>query len=121
MVLEELVAGDVSVRSRIAAGWRDLGPGDRGALARLADLAPDGGFTLERAMAALGCGERGAIRTVESLIGTGAVTSPAGEVTAHAALYEVPRLLCLYARERSGGGAGGPGGVPEPPLPFSRG
>ncbi|MER7312945.1 MULTISPECIES: AfsR/SARP family transcriptional regulator [Streptomyces] len=120
--LDELVAGDVSVRSRIAAGWRDLGPGDRGALARLADLAPDGGFTLERAMEALGCGERGAIRTVESLIGTGAVTSPAGEVTAHAALYEVPRLFCLYARERSGGGAGGPGaGVPEPALPFSRG
>ncbi|MGW1437333.1 BTAD domain-containing putative transcriptional regulator [Streptomyces griseus] len=98
--LDELVAGDVSVRDRIASGWRDLGDGDRWALGRLAELAEDGGFALDRATAALGRGERAAIRAVESLIGAGAVTSPAGEVTAHAALYEVPRLLALYARER---------------------
>ncbi|MFJ4961299.1 BTAD domain-containing putative transcriptional regulator [Streptomyces sp. NPDC088729] len=98
--LDELVAGDVSVRERIASGWRDLAAGDRWALARLAPLAQDGGFTLDRAAAALGCEERAAIRAVESLIDAGAVTSPAGEVTAHAALYEVPRLLCLYAGER---------------------
>ncbi|MGW4228036.1 BTAD domain-containing putative transcriptional regulator [Streptomyces sp. NPDC004980] len=108
--LDELVAGDVSVRSRIASGWEDLTEENRGALARLAGPAQDGGFTLDRAMDVLGCGERAAIRTVESLIGTGAVTSPAGEVTAHAALYEVPRLLCLYARERTG-----------PALPLVRG
>ncbi|MEU5287517.1 BTAD domain-containing putative transcriptional regulator [Streptomyces sp. NPDC020755] len=98
--LDELVAGDVSVRGRIASGWRDLADGDRWVLGRLAGLSEDGGFTLDRATAALGCGERAAIRAVESLIGAGAVTSPAGEVTAHAALYEVPRLLGLYARER---------------------
>lgn len=98
--LDELVAGDVSVRERIASGWRDLADGDRRVLGRLAGFAEDGGFTLDRATAALGCGERAAIRAVESLIGAGAVTSPAGEVTAHAALYEVPRLLGLYARER---------------------
>ncbi|MXG25785.1 AfsR/SARP family transcriptional regulator [Streptomyces sp. YIM 132580] len=100
--LDELVAGDVSVRLRMASGWEDLSPDGRRALGRLAGPAQEGGFTLHGAMEALGCGERAAIRTVESLIDAGAVTSPVGEVTAHAALYEVPRLLCLYAREREG-------------------
>lgn len=109
--LDELVAGDISVRHRIASGWRDLADGDRWVLGRLAGLAEDGGFTLDRATAALGCGERAAIRSVESLIDAGAVTSPAGEVTAHAALYEVPRLLGLYARERE---ALAPAGVLTP-------
>ncbi|GGY95870.1 BTAD domain-containing putative transcriptional regulator [Streptomyces nitrosporeus] len=105
VALDELVAGDVSVRSRIAAGWQDLGASHRRALARLAGAAwEEGGFTLDGAMAALGCDAREAIRAVEALIDTGAVTSPAGEVTAHAALYEVPRLLCLYARESAGRG-----------------
>ncbi|MFE9010677.1 BTAD domain-containing putative transcriptional regulator [Streptomyces cyaneofuscatus] len=101
--LDELVAGDISVRLHMASGWQDLSADDRRALGRLAGPAPEGGFTLDGAMEALGCGERAAIRTVESLIDAGAVTSPAGEVTAHAALYEVPRLLCLYAREREEG------------------
>ncbi|MFJ7330163.1 BTAD domain-containing putative transcriptional regulator [Streptomyces cyaneofuscatus] len=101
--LDELVAGDISVRLRMASGWQDLSADDRRALGRLAGPAQEGGFTLDGAMEALGCGERAAIRTVESLIDAGAVTSPAGEVTAHAALYEVPRLLCLYAREQEAG------------------
>ncbi|MFE9699563.1 BTAD domain-containing putative transcriptional regulator [Streptomyces sp. NPDC006270] len=105
--LDELVAGDVSVRRRIASGWRDLADADRWVLGRLAGPAEDGGLTLDRAAAALGCGERAAIRAVESLIDAGAVTSPAGEVTAHAALYEVPRLLGLYARERDASGHDG--------------
>ncbi|MFF5895864.1 BTAD domain-containing putative transcriptional regulator [Streptomyces argenteolus] len=112
--LDELVAGDVSVRARLAAGWRDLGVRDRTALARIAALAGDGRFTLERAMEALGRDERETIRAVESLIDSGAVTSPSGEVTAHAALYEVPPLLCLYARENAGPGEGG---ALEPALP----
>ncbi|MGW1293643.1 BTAD domain-containing putative transcriptional regulator [Streptomyces sp. NPDC002533] len=108
--LDELVAGDVSVRHRIASGWRDLADGDRWVLGRLAGLADDGCFTLDRATVALGCGERAAIRAVESLIDAGAVTSPAGEVTAHAALYEVPRLLCLFAREQAAAGEQGAAG-----------
>ncbi|MEV7103039.1 AfsR/SARP family transcriptional regulator [Streptomyces atroolivaceus] len=122
--LDELVAGDVSVRSRLAAGWQDLSARDRGALVRLAGLGCDGVFTLERAMAALDSDERGTIRAVEALIDTGAVTSPAGEVTAHAALYEVPRLLCLYARENVGVGEGPPGAVlpgREPARPAGSG
>ncbi|MGW9248708.1 BTAD domain-containing putative transcriptional regulator [Streptomyces badius] len=109
--LDELVAGDVSVRHRIASGWRDLADGDRWVLGRLAGLAEDGCFTLDRATVALGCGERAAIRAVESLIDAGAVTSPAGEVTAHAALYEVPRLLCLFAREQAATGEQGAGAL----------
>ncbi|MFJ3325097.1 BTAD domain-containing putative transcriptional regulator [Streptomyces griseus] len=114
--LDELVAGDVSVRHRVASGWQDLADGDRWVLGRLAGLAEAGGFTLDRATTALGCEERTAIRAVESLIDAGAVTSPAGEVTAHAALYEVPRLLGLYARERGASGrdgGAGAGGVPD--------
>ncbi|MEU4921900.1 BTAD domain-containing putative transcriptional regulator [Streptomyces parvus] len=114
--LDELVAGDVSVRHRIASGWRDLAEPDRWVLGRLAGLADDGCFTLDRATVALGCGERAAIRAVESLIDAGAVTSPAGEVTAHAALYEVPRLLCLFAREQEVTAAGGRGGAPAVAL-----
>ncbi|MEU5373468.1 BTAD domain-containing putative transcriptional regulator [Streptomyces sp. NPDC005951] len=111
--LDELVAGDVSVRHRIASGWRDLADGDRWVLGRLAGLTDDGCFTLDRATVALGCGERAAIRAVESLIDAGAVTSPAGEVTAHAALYEVPRLLCLFAREQEAASEQGEAGEQE--------
>ncbi|SBU98020.1 DNA-binding transcriptional activator of the SARP family [Streptomyces sp. Ncost-T6T-1] len=114
--LDELVAGDVSVRHRIASGWRDLAEPDRWVLGRLAGLADDGCFTLDRATVALGCGERAAIRAVESLIDAGAVTSPAGEVTAHAALYEVPRLLCLFAREQEADAAGDRTGAPAVAL-----
>ncbi|MFB8104452.1 hypothetical protein ACFC3O_16655, partial [Streptomyces sp. NPDC056007] len=49
-----------------------------------------------------GGGERAALRTAEGLSEGGAVPPPPGADTAHAALYEVPRLLCLYAREREG-------------------
>ncbi|MFG2426463.1 BTAD domain-containing putative transcriptional regulator [Streptomyces sp. NPDC048590] len=127
--LDELVAGDVSVRARLAAGWRDLSPEDRRALTRLSVLAGDGGFTLERATDVLGCPRRAALRSVESLIGTGAVTSPPGEVTAHAVRYEVPRLLGLYAVERAPADGGGgeaasravPGSFPERALPLIRG
>ncbi|MEU0129159.1 BTAD domain-containing putative transcriptional regulator [Streptomyces sp. NPDC006289] len=120
--LDELVAGDVSVRSRLAAGWRDLGARDRGTLVRLAGLGR-GGFTLDRAMAALERDERGTIRAVEALIDSGAVTSPTGEVTAHAALYEVPRLLRLYARESAATerDAGAPGPVRERVRPLGGG
>ncbi|MGW7395845.1 BTAD domain-containing putative transcriptional regulator, partial [Streptomyces cyaneofuscatus] len=79
--LDELVAGDISVRLRMASGWQDLSADDRRALGRLAGPAQEGGFTLDGAMEALGCGERAAIRTVESLIDAGAVAPPARGVT----------------------------------------
>ncbi|MFF3627854.1 BTAD domain-containing putative transcriptional regulator [Streptomyces sp. NPDC002164] len=116
--LDELVAGDVSVRARLASGWQDLSSGSRPALARLARTVHEGPFTLPEATAAFGCDERRALRTVESLIAAGAVTCPSGEVTAHAVLYELPRLTALYAREQPSAPAGDeaplPTGIPAP-------
>ncbi|MEU3561303.1 BTAD domain-containing putative transcriptional regulator [Kitasatospora sp. NPDC006786] len=99
--LDELVAGDVTVRARLDSGWRDLTDRGRLALARLAALPLALLFTLPEAAAALGRPERLALRTLEALTDTGAVTSPTGEVTAHAALYALPRLTHLHARERA--------------------
>ncbi|MEV7938024.1 BTAD domain-containing putative transcriptional regulator [Kitasatospora sp. NPDC088264] len=99
--LDELVAGDVTVRARLDSGWRDLTDQGRLALGRLAALPLSLLFTLPEAAAALGRPERLALRTLEALTDTGAVTSPTGEVTAHAALYALPRLTHLHAREHA--------------------
>ncbi|MGW2251115.1 BTAD domain-containing putative transcriptional regulator [Kitasatospora sp. NPDC001660] len=100
--LDELVAGDVAVRARLDSGWRDLTDQGRLALGRLAALPLSLLFTLPEAATALGRPERVALRTLEALADTGAVTTPTGEVTAHAALYGLPRLTHLHARERTG-------------------
>ncbi|MFJ5137648.1 BTAD domain-containing putative transcriptional regulator [Streptomyces sp. NPDC088707] len=103
--LDELTAGDVSVRQRLAHGWETL-PEERGREAgRLAAGTGDGPFGLTEAAEALGCDERHAVRVVEALIDAGMVTSPGGEVTAHAAQYDMPHLIRLYAR---GAGYGTP-------------
>lgn len=99
--LDELVAGDVTVRARLDSGWHDLPHQGRLALARLATLPLALLFTLPEAATALGRPEHLALRTLEALTDTGAVTSPTGEVTAHAALYALPRLTHLHARERA--------------------
>ncbi|MFE6712644.1 BTAD domain-containing putative transcriptional regulator [Streptomyces sp. NPDC057695] len=96
--LDELTAGDVSVRQRLAHGWEAL-PEERGRDAgRLAAGTGDGPFGLTEAAEALGCDERHAVRVVEALIDAGMVTSPGGEVTAHAVQYDMPHLIRLYAR-----------------------
>ncbi|MFE6836667.1 BTAD domain-containing putative transcriptional regulator [Streptomyces sp. NPDC057705] len=107
--LDELTSGDVSVRRWLAHGWEAL-PEERGRDAgRLAAGTGEGPFGLTEAAEALGCDERHAVRVVEALIDAGMVTSPCGEVTAHAAQYELPHLIRLYAR---GSGLGTP--VPTP-------
>ncbi|MEV7186732.1 BTAD domain-containing putative transcriptional regulator [Kitasatospora sp. NPDC093102] len=106
--LDELVAGDVTVRARLDSGWRDLTDQGRLALARLAALPLALLFTLPEAAAALGRPERLALHTLESLTDTGTVTSPTGEVTARAALYALPRLTHLHARERAAQALGVP-------------
>ncbi|MEU3571747.1 BTAD domain-containing putative transcriptional regulator [Kitasatospora sp. NPDC036755] len=108
--LDELVAGDVTVRARLDSGWHDLTDQGRLALARLAALPLALLFTLPEAAAALGRPERLALRTLEALTDTGAVTSPTGEVTAHAALYALPRLTHLHAREHAVQAVGAVGG-----------
>ncbi|MGW0871082.1 BTAD domain-containing putative transcriptional regulator [Streptomyces sp. NPDC002740] len=100
VVLDELVAGDMDVRPWLACGWRDLCPADRSALRLLADL-PEGPFTLARAAVRLTQGQHEARRRLESLLDAGAVLAPADEVTAHTALYELPRLVRLFVREQT--------------------
>ncbi|MFJ3881174.1 BTAD domain-containing putative transcriptional regulator [Streptomyces sp. NPDC090077] len=103
--LDELTSGDVSVRGRLAHGWEEL-PEERSRDAvRLAAGTEEGPFGLTEAAEALGCDERHAVRVVEALIDAGMVTSPCGEVTAHAAQYELPHLIRMYAR---GSGLGAP-------------
>ncbi|MFE2233022.1 BTAD domain-containing putative transcriptional regulator [Streptomyces sp. NPDC059442] len=97
-VLDELTSGDVSVRHRLARGWEALPPECGRDAGRLAVGTGDGPFGLTEAAEALGCDERHAVRVVEALIDAGMVTSPGGEVTAHAAQYELPHLVRLYAR-----------------------
>ncbi|GAA4988945.1 AfsR/SARP family transcriptional regulator [Kitasatospora paranensis] len=118
MVLDELAAGDVAVRPRLALGWRDLTPAHRTALLRLGQLPLARPFTLAEAAAALGCGEDSALRALEALIATGVVTSPLDEVTAHRAVYALPRLVQLYARERA---PQGPPPSAGPPRRATRG
>ncbi|MFJ5551664.1 BTAD domain-containing putative transcriptional regulator [Streptomyces sp. NPDC093225] len=96
--LDELTSGDVSVRRWLANGWEAL-PAEWGRDAgRLAAGTGEGPFGLTEAAEALGCDERQAVRVVEALIDAGMVTSPRAEVTAHAARYELPHLVRLYAR-----------------------
>ncbi|MFE5808783.1 BTAD domain-containing putative transcriptional regulator [Streptomyces sp. NPDC056491] len=96
--LDELASGDVSVRQWLAHGWEAL-PEEWGRdTGRLAAGTGEGPFGLTEAAEALGCDERHAVRKVEALIDAGMVTSPCGEVTAHAAQYELPHLIRMYVR-----------------------
>ncbi|MEV7419440.1 BTAD domain-containing putative transcriptional regulator [Streptomyces sp. NPDC089919] len=96
--LDELTSGDVSVRRWLAQGWDALPPDWGRDAERLAAGTGEGPFGLAEAAEALGCDERHAVRVVEALIDAGMVASPCGEVTAHAAQYELPHLIRLYAR-----------------------
>ncbi|GAA0679118.1 hypothetical protein GCM10010193_35830 [Kitasatospora atroaurantiaca] len=101
-LLDELAAGDLAVRSRLAGWWRELPEVVRAVLRCLGRL-PGPLFTLAEAMAALGCGEQVALRVVESLIEVCVLSCPIGEVSAHVALYEIPLLAQVYAREQADG------------------
>ncbi|MDH6580166.1 BTAD domain-containing putative transcriptional regulator [Kitasatospora sp. MAP5-34] len=98
-VLDELAAGDLTVRSRLADCWRDLPEQVRTAVLRLCRLPLSRPFTRDDAATALGCDPGRALRRLEALVDTSVVISPSGEVTAHTAQYALPRLLHLYARE----------------------
>ncbi|WP_329454393.1 AfsR/SARP family transcriptional regulator [Streptomyces sp. NBC_01497] len=98
IVLDELVAGDMDVRSRLASGWHDLSAADRASLCLLGGL-PAGGFSLRQAAAVLNCAQDDALRKLEALLDAGALLAPDSEVTAHAAQYELPCLSRVYARQ----------------------
>ena len=97
-LLNEMSTGQSCLRSRLAAGLGDLPDVERSALQRLGSM-PTHWFTQEQAAAVLSEGPGRVRRLLEALIEANAVTAPAAEVTAHAAVYELPRLLRCYLRE----------------------
>jgi hypothetical protein len=105
--LDELAAGGLSVRVRLADAWQRLPAPARATLRGLAAL-PGPVFTLPQAAAALGLPPGRAERALELLIEAGVLGQDAAEaddgpeVHAHGALipYELPRLTQLFAREQ---------------------
>ncbi|MYZ39822.1 AfsR family transcriptional regulator, partial [Streptomyces sp. SID4917] len=99
-LLDELTAGDMDVRPRLSKCWSELPETSRTVLRRLGTL-PGPVFTLHEAAAVLARGQDQARRELESLMDAGMIALPDSEVTAHAVLYELPRLLHVYARQQS--------------------
>lgn len=97
-VLNEISTPHSSIRSRLAAGLRDLTEYERSALTRLGSMTTPW-FTQKQAVTVLAEVPARVQRLLESLIEANAVTPPTVEVTAHAAVYELPRLLRCYVRE----------------------
>ncbi|WP_431782472.1 BTAD domain-containing putative transcriptional regulator [Streptomyces chumphonensis] len=95
-LLDELAAGDVDVRRRVAESWRDLSEANGALLRRLGALS-DPVFTLHQASTALRCDAEPLRRRLEALIDAGVLSVPDVEVTAHAVRYELPCLTRLYA------------------------
>lgn len=98
-VLDELAVGDLHVRSRAVEAWDRLDERHRRTLHRLSRLPLHGWFTADEAASALGAEARVTQRELELMIEAGAVLSPESEVAAHAAVYSLPYLTHLYARE----------------------
>ncbi|WP_405983649.1 BTAD domain-containing putative transcriptional regulator [Streptomyces sp. NBC_00872] len=107
ILLDELTAGDMDVRPRLSKCWSDLPEASRTVLRRLGTL-PEPVFTLHEAATVLARGQDQARRELESLMDAGMIALPDSEVTAHAVLYELPRLLHVYARQQSLADAAGP-------------
>ncbi|WP_329571590.1 AfsR/SARP family transcriptional regulator [Kitasatospora sp. NBC_01266] len=99
-LLDELAAGDLAVRTRLACWWGALPEALRAALRSLGQL-PSPLFTLNEAMAVFGQDGEATMRVLEGLIESCVLDCSFSEVSAHAALYEVPLLTQLYAREQA--------------------
>ncbi len=107
--LDELAAGGLGVRARLADAWARLTVAARDTLHALAAL-PDPSFSLPTAARALGLDGRKAQRALEDLIDAGVLAPPPGpDVAAHTAAaeetvhYELPWLTLLFAREQAAG------------------
>lgn len=98
-VLDELAVGDLHVRSQAVEAWDRLDDRHHSTLRRLSELPLGSWFTADQAAAALGTDARVTQRELELMIEAGAVLSPDSEVAAHTAVYSVPYLTHLYARE----------------------
>ncbi len=97
-LLDELTAGDVAIRSRLAEAVRELPEPALRAMPRLGTL-PEPIFTLKQAAAVLDADEDTAVRVLESLLEASIITVPRVETLAHTVLYEIPVLPYAYARE----------------------
>ncbi|MFE7135485.1 BTAD domain-containing putative transcriptional regulator [Streptomyces sp. NPDC057638] len=118
-LLDELAAGDIRVRPRLASGWRDLPEAGRIVLGGLGNL-PGPDFTLAEAATALACETDEAGRKLEALMDAGVIVPPDCGAAPHTLRFTLPRLLRLYAREQSRSAAPEqgrtprrPGGLPE--------
>jgi hypothetical protein len=104
-LLDELVVGDLDVRSRLAAWHQDLRPQEQTALGRLASLS-DTTFTVDDAAVCLDLALPQAEEVVERLIEAHLVQADAGEVEAHStwgmATYSLPGVVRVFARQVAG-------------------
>jgi DNA-binding SARP family transcriptional activator len=97
-LLDELAAGDVAIRARVADAIGELPGPLRKDVARLGTL-PESVFTVGDAAVVLDAGEDTAARVLETLLEASVVTVPDMETLAHTVLYEMPALTFAYARE----------------------
>lgn len=107
-LLDELSAGDLTIRPRLAAAIGELPRPARRGVARLG-LLSRAVFTLSEAAAVLDADEGTAVRVLETLLEASVITVPDAETFAHAVRYEMPLLTYAYAREVAAAQRGGPG------------
>jgi DNA-binding SARP family transcriptional activator len=104
-LLDELAAGDIQIRSRLAVWYQDLPEEDRVTLHAVARL-PTTTFTPGDLAPVLGTDELRAEAAIERLIETHLVEVNGAEVNAHgwedSVQYTLPPLIRLYVRERVG-------------------
>jgi hypothetical protein len=97
-LLDELSAGDTTIRPRLAEAIGELPQPARRGVARLGKLS-GAVFSLSEAAAVLDADEGTAVRVLETLLEASVITVPAAEALAHAVRYEMPPLTFAYARE----------------------
>lgn len=104
-LLDELIAGDLEVRSRLASSFRDLSRADQETLRCLASL-PGPTFAASDVADALGIDAVRAEDAIERLIEAHLVNAEAGDVVAHISgfgpFYALPSLIRLFVREMIG-------------------
>ena len=114
-LLDELGAGDMTIRPRLAESIGELPPPARWGVARLGRLS-GAVFMLSEAAAVLDTDERTAMRILEMLLEASVITVPSAEMFAHAVRYEMPPLIYAYAREMAAAdaleGAAAQNGIP---------
>lgn len=107
-LLDELAAGDPTLRPRLADAIGELPEQVRRGVARLGTLS-DAEFTLTEAAVVLDVDERAALRALESLLEACLITVPGIESFAHAVRYRMPPITYAHVREVASALPGGSG------------